>query len=91
MSVCAYRAAEVEFLASMGASPVTIAQQLDVKADTLARSLYRAGRGDLARMFSPIIERERQHPCADCPTIVSRTSKRCRPCGTRHHYSQLAT
>jgi hypothetical protein len=45
-----YYAEEVEMLASLGASPTSIVQQLGVKAPSLERALHRAGRHDLAAL-----------------------------------------
>jgi hypothetical protein len=76
-----YYAEEVEFLASTGAAPSAIVQQLDVKPATLVRSLERAGRLDLAMIVRPVVNRRK--PCADCHAPVDHSSTRCRSCDVR--------
>lgn len=78
---------EVEFLTSCGTSPAQIVNQIGIQPGSIAKSLTRAGRRDLARPFWPL-KQHYQHAakdCADCGTRISGESTRCRPCANRHN------
>lgn len=73
---------EVEFLMSLGEPAEKIARRLGIHPESVARSLHRAGRPDLARKFrNRRGDRHRKHNCADCGAETWGT--RCRPCDLR--------
>lgn len=53
------RAEDVAELFSWGVTPERVTERLGVTAGTLARSLYRAGRPDLAKPFEHLVNRDR--------------------------------
>ena len=81
---------EVEFLTSYGLNPERMCERLGKSPEALARSLYRAGRHDLAYQFDAIRRRERRdrctNTCTDCGTRIQRDSTRCRPCESTHRW-----
>jgi len=72
---------EVQFMLDAGESPARIAAALGIKPESVAKSLWRSDRGDLARMFEQDRAPEATHGCADCGAPITRRHERCRPCG----------
>lgn len=72
---------EVEHMLSFGEGPNRIAEALGIQVGSVAMSLWRSGRPELAVMFERA-KPERNHPCVDCGDRVSNPrAQRCRPCG----------
>ena len=57
---------EVQFMLDAGESPGRIADALGIKPGSVAKSLWRSGRADLARIFEQDRAVEEPHPCTDC-------------------------
>jgi len=73
--------AEVEFMLDGGESPTRIAQALGIKPDSVAKSLWRSGRPELAVKFEQTRSRRHQK-CVDCGARTSDPRHpRCRTCG----------
>ena len=71
---------EVEFFTSIGLRPDDIAERIGKSPEALARSLYRAGRADLARPFWRHRVDAPSRTCADCGATIWRGAIRCRSC-----------
>lgn len=81
---------EVEHMLSFGQSPVSIADSLGIKPDSVARGLWRAGRSDLAVTFEQARTRRHQS-CVDCGARTSDPRHpRCRACGCRQREANRA-
>jgi hypothetical protein len=78
---------EVEFLSSFGLNADDIAQRIGKRPEALARSLYRAGRVDLARPFWQRRPDAATRSCSDCGATIWRGALRCRPCADRHRWA----
>ena len=78
----AERVEDVEFLLTGGESPTRIPSRLGLSGTAITRSMYRASRPDLARLFEPLAWRER--PRGTCRICDGQTSKptitTCWPC-----------
>lgn len=72
---------EVEFMLDAGEAPGRIADALGIQPDSVAKSLWRSGRADLAVLFERRRAPDAMHGCADCGTPITRRSERCRQCG----------
>lgn len=74
--------AEVEHMLSFGEPTNRIAEALGIKPGSVARSLSRSGRPDLAAKFERTRSQSESHACKDCGATISRkVYDRCRPCG----------
>lgn len=77
---------EVEFLTSFGMKPADIAERIGKSPEALARSLYRAGRVDLARPFWRHRPDAASRECTDCGATIWRGAVRCRSCELKHRW-----
>lgn len=76
-----YYIEEIEHMTSLGISPNEIAQRLGIKPASMARSMHRAERPDLAHLFASIAIRDRMKPCAEgCGAMVNHKAARCHRC-----------
>jgi hypothetical protein len=82
---------EVEFLTRFGLGTDDIARRLGKQPGSLARSLYRAGRPELARPFWRQGRAERASmSCADCGATIWRGALRCRACAVKHRWGMAS-